>query len=103
MEDARIRRLNDHAPDPEGDYVLYWMQQSQRAAFNHALEYAARRANELDQGVIVGFGLTDAYPDAKLPRIANGRRSTSCASVRSTIDTRPSKNEAPTWSGRPAS
>jgi len=64
MENERIRRLNDHAPDPEGDYVLYWMQQSQRAAFNHALEYAVRRANQRDQGLIVGFGLTDAYPGA---------------------------------------
>lgn len=64
MEDDRIRRLNDDAPDPEGRYVLYWMQQSQRARFNHALEYAARRANRLDQGLVVGFGLTDSYPDA---------------------------------------
>lgn len=64
MEKDRIRYLNDDPPDPEGRYVLYWMQQSQRAAFNHALEYAARRANEREQGLVVGFGLTDAYPDA---------------------------------------
>jgi len=64
MEDDRIRRLNDDAPDPKGRYVLYWMQQSQRARFNHALEHAARIANRLDQGLLVGFGLTDAYPEA---------------------------------------
>jgi len=64
MDADRIRRLNDDPPDPEGSYVLYWMQQSQRAQFNHALEYAARRANERDQGLVVGFGLTDAYPEA---------------------------------------
>ena len=64
MEDARIQPLNDDPPDPDGRYVLYWMQQSQRAAFNHALEYACRQANERGQGLIVGFGLTDAYPDA---------------------------------------
>jgi deoxyribodipyrimidine photo-lyase len=40
------------------------MQQSQRAYQNHALEYAARRANELGQGLIVGFGLTSDYPEA---------------------------------------
>ncbi len=64
MHDGRIRHLNDDAPDPGGRYVLYWMQQSQRADFNHALEYAARCANERDQGLVVGFGLTDAYPGA---------------------------------------
>ena len=64
MEDGRIHQLNDDRPDGQGRYVLYWMQQSQRAAFNHALEYAVRRANELGQGVIVGFGLTDTYPEA---------------------------------------
>lgn len=64
MEEDRIRTLNDEPPDPDGRYVLYWMQQSQRADFNHALEYAARCANDREQGLIVGFGLTDAYPDA---------------------------------------
>ncbi|NNE84355.1 MAG: deoxyribodipyrimidine photolyase [Alphaproteobacteria bacterium] len=64
MESARIQQLNNDPPDADGRYVLYWMQQSQRAAFNHALEYAARQANEHDQGLIVGFGLTDDYPEA---------------------------------------
>ncbi len=64
MEEDRIRRLNDDPPDSDGRYVLYWMQQSQRADFNHALEYAVRAANERGQGLIVGFGLTDAYPEA---------------------------------------
>ena len=35
----RIRVVNDRAVR-KGDYVLYWMQQSQRVRFNHALEYA---------------------------------------------------------------
>jgi deoxyribodipyrimidine photo-lyase len=64
MEVRRILRLNDDPTDPKGRYVLYWMQQSQRAAFNHALEYTVRRANALNQGAIVGFGLTDSYPEA---------------------------------------
>ena len=42
------------------------MQQSQRAEYNHALEYAIQQANALGQGVLVGFGLTDKYPDANL-------------------------------------
>jgi deoxyribodipyrimidine photo-lyase len=40
------------------------MQQSQRAEYNHALEYAVQQANALGQGVLVGFGLMDDYPEA---------------------------------------
>ncbi len=64
MEEDRVRRLNEHEPDPDASYVLYWMQQSQRAALNHALEYAAQQANGHGQGLLVGFGLTDTYPEA---------------------------------------
>jgi deoxyribodipyrimidine photo-lyase len=60
---ARIQRLND-TPVQKGDYVLYWMQQSQRAAWNHALEFAVDQANQLDLPLVTGFGLTDAYPEA---------------------------------------
>jgi len=49
-----------------GDYVLYWMQSSQRAEQNHALEYAVQRANEMGQRLLVVFGLTDDYPEANL-------------------------------------
>ncbi|MGB5979713.1 MAG: deoxyribodipyrimidine photo-lyase, partial [Cyclobacteriaceae bacterium] len=49
-----------------GKYVLYWMQQSQRAEYNHALEYAVEQAKDLDQGVVVCFGLLDDYPEANL-------------------------------------
>jgi len=49
-----------------GRYVLYWMQGAQRAECNHALEYAARRANEFKQPLVVVFGLTDEYPEANL-------------------------------------
>ena len=50
----------------EGRYVLYWMQQSQRAELNHALEYAVHRANELSSPLLVAFGLMDGYPEANL-------------------------------------
>jgi deoxyribodipyrimidine photo-lyase len=62
---ARIQRLNDRGPAP-GRYVLYWMQQSQRARFNHALEYAVAAANQRRQPLLVGFGLMDDYPGANL-------------------------------------
>jgi hypothetical protein len=47
-------------------WVLYWMQQSQRAHDNPALEYAIHRANRLDLPVLVVFALTDSYPEANL-------------------------------------
>lgn len=63
IEPERIRDLNDE-PEQPGDYVLYWMQQSQRAAFNPALETAVAAANRLALPVVVGFGLMDGYPEA---------------------------------------
>ena len=65
IQPERIRKLNEKDVR-EGDYVLYWMQSSQRAQFNHALEYAIQRANDLDQRLLVVFGLTDGYPEANL-------------------------------------
>jgi deoxyribodipyrimidine photo-lyase len=60
----RIQGLND-APIRSGRYVLYWMQASQRARCNHALEYAIRQANERKQPLVALFGLTDRYPEAQ--------------------------------------
>ena len=61
----RIQRLNE-APIRKGDFILYWMQQSQRAVWNHALEYAIELANHSGQSVVVVFGVTDRYPEANL-------------------------------------
>jgi deoxyribodipyrimidine photo-lyase len=69
IQDTRIQPLNDR-PMARGRYVLYWMQQSQRAEFNHALEYAIGEAACLEQGVVVAFGLTDDYPEANLRHYA---------------------------------
>ncbi len=63
IHDARIQQLNRDEPG-DGSYVLYWMQQSQRVRFNHALEYAIREANASDRSLVVGFGLMDDYPEA---------------------------------------
>jgi deoxyribodipyrimidine photo-lyase len=57
----RVQHLNGKSLR-SGDYVLYWMQSSQRAEYNHALEYAVQRANDLGQRLLVVFGLTDDYP-----------------------------------------
>ncbi|MBX9931630.1 MAG: deoxyribodipyrimidine photo-lyase [Methylobacterium sp.] len=63
----RIRLLADHPPRPKGEYVLYLMQQSQRAGFNPALEFAVEEGNRLGCPVVVAFGLLDGasgFPEA---------------------------------------
>lgn len=69
MHDARIQPLNRRSVR-EGSYVLYWMQASQRAEGNPALEYAIRRADEINRGVVVAFGLMAGYPDANARHFA---------------------------------
>jgi deoxyribodipyrimidine photo-lyase len=69
VQPERVKRLNDEWPR-DGDYVLYWMQASQRAEWNHALEYAVAQANQLAVPLVVLFGLTDAYPEANLRHYA---------------------------------
>ena len=63
IEQERVRKLND-ADVREGEYVLYWMQQSQRARMNPALEHSIEHADERKLPVVVGFGLMDDYPEA---------------------------------------
>lgn len=65
IQDERIQHLNNKESQKR-DYVLYWMQRSQRAEDNHALEYAIQQANDLKQPLLVVFGLTDDYPEANL-------------------------------------
>lgn len=47
IQEERVKHLNEKE-SRNGDYVLYWMQSSHRTEYNHALEYAVQRANELD-------------------------------------------------------
>lgn len=65
IQPERIKFLNSRNA-VDGEYVLYWMQQSQRTELNHALEYAVERANELKLPLLVVFGLMDDYPEANL-------------------------------------
>ncbi len=65
IQEERIEKLNDRKP-VNGRYVLYWMQQSQRSEYNHALEYSIRYANRIKKTVIAVFGLTPDYPEANL-------------------------------------
>ncbi|WP_149495078.1 deoxyribodipyrimidine photo-lyase [Roseiconus lacunae] len=66
IDERRIKVLNDRSPDDTNAYVLYWMQHSQRAERNEALEFAIGRANEHGAPLCVGFGLTEDYPEGSL-------------------------------------
>lgn len=59
----RIKQLNER-DRVDGDYTLYWMQQSQRSELNHALEFAIQRANENGDRLLVAFAITADYPEA---------------------------------------
>ena len=65
VQAERVQALNDKPIRPKGD-VLYWMQQSQRAEDNHALEFAVQQANELQRSLVVVFGLMEDDPEATL-------------------------------------
>lgn len=60
---ARIKNLNQK-PLQNGEFVLYWMQSSQRTQENWALTYALETANRLDLPVVAYFGLTEDFPEA---------------------------------------
>jgi len=63
IQKERLKALNQKRIQ-NGRYVLYWMQASQRTEYNHSLEFAILKANELRQPLIVFFGITDQFPEA---------------------------------------
>jgi len=65
LESERVKKLNNE-DEKSGEYVLYWMQASQRAEENQSLQFAIDKANELDLPVIVYFGVTDDFPEGNL-------------------------------------
>ncbi|MFP4292992.1 MAG: deoxyribodipyrimidine photo-lyase [Cyclobacteriaceae bacterium] len=66
VEERRIQKINDKDVNEKGKYVLYWMEQSKRTEYNHALAYAVHQANELKQPLLVCYGITNVYPDFNL-------------------------------------
>lgn len=64
IQATRIHLLNNN-PEQQNHYVLYWMQQSQRVEYNHALEHAVIEANRLHLPLIVLFCLVPDFPDAQ--------------------------------------
>jgi deoxyribodipyrimidine photo-lyase len=64
--DPRVAVRRGGAPDPEGRCVVYWMQRTQRAEDNPALEVAVAAANELKKPVVVFLGVVPFYPNSNL-------------------------------------
>ena len=63
FENERIKLLNNQQLS-QRDFVVYWMQATQRAEHNQALDYAIMFANKLNQPLLVYFGITNSYPEA---------------------------------------
>jgi deoxyribodipyrimidine photo-lyase len=67
IQAGRIRVLKDVEPRGDGRYVLYLLQQANRAHENPALELAIEEANRLGLPVLACFGLLDGkngFPEA---------------------------------------
>ncbi len=57
----RTRDLNGKRYNPDGEYVLYWMQSSHRLEENWALRAAIRTANRVNRPLVVHQGLDPTY------------------------------------------
>jgi len=64
MNKNRLLHIKDGKLNQERKYVLYWMQQSQRVHFNHALNHAIQVANLYQLPLVCLFVLDDKYPEA---------------------------------------
>lgn len=62
--DPRVWVRRGGQPDANGKCVVYWMQRSQRAVDNAALDVAVRMGNELRKPVVVFFAPVPFYPGA---------------------------------------
>lgn len=58
----RVFSRNKNEPNPEGKYVLYWMQINRRFHYNYALEYAVAWANKLGKPLLILEAFSCDYP-----------------------------------------
>lgn len=65
MHNGRVTHIKT-TKEIKGNYILYWMQQSQRINYNHALNLSIILSNLHGIPVVVYFGLTDDFPGANL-------------------------------------
>lgn len=62
VNNKRVFKRNDHDPDPDGDFVVYWMQSDHRFKYCYALEYAVEWANRLGKPLVIFEELKCDYP-----------------------------------------
>ncbi|HBQ59899.1 MAG TPA: hypothetical protein DD671_09825, partial [Balneolaceae bacterium] len=55
-------KRNDNEANPDGDYILYWMQINRRTQYNYALEYAVALANKHDKPLLIYESVMVNYP-----------------------------------------
>ena len=67
VEDTRIQALNERAVR-DGAYVLYWMQQAQRASGNAAIEVAVAEAQRVAEQPAPAARGRWLRPGRRLPR-----------------------------------
>ena len=62
INSLRVFKRNENEPNPEGEFVLYWMQINRRFQYNFALEYAVGWANKLDKPLLILEAFSCDYP-----------------------------------------
>jgi len=75
----RAVTLNEKRTQPEGEYILYWMQSTQRIEENWALRYATLEADRLGRPLVVvqSLGPTGEYASARFHQfVLEGARET---------------------------
>jgi deoxyribodipyrimidine photo-lyase len=55
IQQERLKYLNEHPINNDGEFVLYWMQAAQRVSYNHALNFAQSEALRLGKPLLVCF------------------------------------------------
>lgn len=60
----RASLLNEKRLQPEGEYVLYWMQSTQRLEDNWALRYATFEADRVGKPLLIHHAIDASYPYA---------------------------------------
>ena len=66
MHKARLQYRNDYVLKETSDYVIYWMQHTQRISNNYALKHAVDYANKHKKILKVVFVFTPDYKEANL-------------------------------------
>jgi deoxyribodipyrimidine photo-lyase len=61
MVNSRVSHIKN-CKNSKGDYILYWMVQSQRIHYNHALNLGIILSNLHGMPLVVYFGVSDDYP-----------------------------------------